>query len=206
MFSQLEPVAVALTLFTDALVIEGRVTTNHRRVTDILNQADERFLVLDDVTIQEHGLRGQAVNVPFAQVNLDAILFATADSPIEPNPVMRVVKTAKRAVVSVPPFSVAGNVHLLVGEGDIRDGLRTLTEAFVPITEATYWSDPLGEGRRQAFLVAVNHRRVHYIAPHHEVDPWAGLDQGRDHAAGDPLVRQPEGSPAPGQGATAEQA
>ena len=184
MFAGMEPVTVALTLFTDALVIQGSVTTIHRRVTDILNQAEAPFLVLDQVTIQEHGPRGQAVSLPFAQVNLDAVLFATADIPVEPNPSMRVVKTAERAVVSVPPFRVAGNVHLLVGDGDIRAGLRALTEAFVPITEATYWSEGLSDGRRQALLVAVNHRRAHYIAPHRELDPWAGLEPARVVEAG----------------------
>jgi hypothetical protein len=175
MFAGIDPVTVELTLFTDALVIRGTVTTPYRRVTDILNQADEPFIVLDKVTIDDHGLRGQSQSVSFAQVNLDTVLFATADIPIEANPSMRVVKTPRKAVVSVPPFSVAGNVHLLVGEGDPKEGLKRLTESFVPVTDATYWSDQLGEGRRQALLVAVNHRRVQYIAPHHEVDPWAGV-------------------------------
>jgi len=180
MFAGLGPVTFELTLVTDALVIRGTITTNHRRITDILNRAEEPFLVLDGVTIEEHGMRGPAVHASFAQVNLEAVLFATADAPIEPNPSMRVVKTPRRAVISVPPFSVAGNVHLLVGEGDARAGLKALTESFVPVTDATYWSDQLNEGRRQALLVAVNHRRAQYIAPHRDVDPWEGLaDAGR---------------------------
>jgi hypothetical protein len=206
MFNRLEPAAVELTLFTDALVIEGRVTTNYRRVTDILNQAEERFLVLEGVTIEEHGVRGQSVSVPFAQVNLDAILFATADSPVETNPAMRIVKTAERVVVSVPPFSVAGDVHLLVGDGGVQDGLRTLTEAFVPITNATYWSDQLNEGRRQALLVAVNHRRAHYIAPHRELDPWAGLDHRVDEAGSEARTSDSQGAQLPGRDASAGEA
>jgi hypothetical protein len=175
MFAGLDPVTVELTLFTDALVIRGSVTTSYRRVTDILNRAEDPFLVLDAVTIEEYGARGQSLSLPFAQVNLDSVLFATADIPVEANPSMRVVKTPRKAMISVPPFSVAGNVHLLTGEGDPKEGLKLLTESFVPVTDATYWSDQLGEGRRQALLVAVNHRRVQYIAPHHEVDPWAGV-------------------------------
>jgi hypothetical protein len=125
------------------------------------------------------------VTLPYAQVNLDTILFATADVPVEPNPTMRVVKTAEPAVVSVPPFQVAGTVHLLVGDGEIRDALRSLTDAFVPVTDATYWADSLGEPRRRALLVAVNHHRAQYIAPHREVDPWAGMGQLREAAAED---------------------
>jgi hypothetical protein len=179
MFTGLDPITIDLTLFTDALVIRGTVRTNHRRVTDILNRAEDPFLVLDDVTIDEHGLRAPSVHVSFAQVNLDSVLFATADAPVDPNPSMRVIKAPRRAVISVPPFSVAGDVHLLIGDGDARAALNLLTDSFVPVTNATYWSDQLGEGRRQALLVAVNHRRAQYIAPHKDVDPWAGLEPGR---------------------------
>ena len=121
MFVGLEPVTVELTLFTDSLVVTGRVTTPHRRVTDILNLAEGPFLVLDQVTVDEHGTRGQMSSLPVAQVNLDTILFAIADSVIEPNPTTGGVKPAA-ALISVPPFSVAGNVHLL-GDGDARAAL-----------------------------------------------------------------------------------
>jgi hypothetical protein len=179
------PATVELTLFTDALVIRGSLTTRHRRVTDILNLAEAPFLVLDGVTIEEHGPRGQPMTVSFAQVNLDTILFATADIPVEPDPILHIAKTPAKAVVVVPPFNVAGNVHLLIGAGDARDALRSLTDSFVPVTDATYWSDQLSEGRRQALLVAVNHRRVQCIAPHQQVDPWAGIAQARSAAAFD---------------------
>jgi hypothetical protein len=176
MFGALDAAPVELTLYTDALAIRGTVSTNLRRVTDILNRTDEPFLVLDGVTIEEHALRGQPTRLPFAQVNLDAILFATADLPLEPNTTMRTVKAERRAVVSVPPFSVAGSVHLVIGEGDLRDGLRALVDRFIPVTDATYWSEQLNVAKREAVLVAVNHRRAQYLAPHIEVDPWAGLE------------------------------
>jgi hypothetical protein len=44
------------------------------------------------------------------------------------------------------------------------------------VTDATYWSDSLGEGRQTAPIVAVNHARAQILAPHRVVDPWAGLD------------------------------
>ncbi len=33
-----------------------------------------------------------------------------------------------------------------------------------------------------AALVAVNHARAQILAPHHEVDPWAGLGMGGGRA------------------------
>ena len=49
------------------------------------------------------------------------------------------------------------------------------TPGFVPVTDATFWSDPLGEARTTVALVAVNHARCQILAPHQEIDPWAGL-------------------------------
>ena len=57
----------------------------------------------------------------------------------------------------------------------LREALSELTGAFIPVTNATYWSDRLGEARRSALLVAVNQRRTQILAQHQEVDPWAGL-------------------------------
>ena len=44
-----------LTLFTDAFVIKGGLETRQRRVTDMLNLAEDPFLVLADVTFDEFG-------------------------------------------------------------------------------------------------------------------------------------------------------
>ena len=49
---------VALTLFTDAFMVRGTIDTRQRRVTDILNLADDPFLVLSDVTFDEYGTVG----------------------------------------------------------------------------------------------------------------------------------------------------
>jgi hypothetical protein len=57
------------------------------------------------------------------------------------------------------------------------------------VTDATYWSDSLGEARTAALLVAVNHERAQLMAPHREVDPWAGLD--RPSSAASAPVEEP---------------
>jgi hypothetical protein len=167
---------VELTLYTDALITRGAVRTRQHRVTDILNLAEEPFLILEDVTVDEYGERGQPVRAAYAQVNLDAVLFAVANTPVEPVPELRTPKTQEAAIISVPPFRVTGTIHLLPTGGDLREALTELTGRFVPVTDATYWSDRMAEARQTAMLVAVNHHRAHILAPHTEVDPWAGLD------------------------------
>lgn len=166
---------VELTLYTDALITRGWVRTRQHRVTDILNHAEDPFLILEDVTVEELGDRGAPIRADVAQINLESVLFAVADVPIEPSPELRTPKKPTEAIVSVPPFRITGTIHLLPGEPTLREALHELTGRFLPVTDATYWSDRLGEARKTALLVAVNHERTQILAQHKEVDPWAGL-------------------------------
>jgi hypothetical protein len=178
-----EPQLVSLTLFTDAFIIKGSIRTRQGRVTDILNQADEDFLVLAETTVDEYGARGSTVHSEFAQVNLGAVLFAVADTPVEARPDLRTPKIAEQALISIPPFRITGRVHLLP-ERDLREALSELTGRFLPVTEATYWSDSAGEARASAAMVAINHQRAQIFAPHREVDVWSGLDRGGEGSGG----------------------
>jgi hypothetical protein len=166
---------VELTLYTDALITRGTVRTRQRRVTDILNLAEDPFLILEDVTVEEFGDRGQPIRADVAQINLESVLFAVADDPVEPVPELRTPKQRAEAIVSVPPFRITGTIHLLPSGDDLREAMSELGGRFVPVTDATFWSDRLGEGRRSALLVAVNHHRTQIMARHQELDPWAGL-------------------------------
>ncbi len=178
MFEAYEGGQKELVLYTDALITRGSVRTRQHRVTDILNQGDEPFLILEDVTVEEFGGRGQPIRSDYAQVNLEAVLFAVANEPVPSMPELRTPKSPEQAIISVPPFNVVGTIHLMPMGGSLRDALRELTGRFLPVTDATYWSDRMGEAREQALLVAINHHRAHILAPHREVDPWAGLDRG----------------------------
>ena len=162
-------------LYTDSLITRGWVRTRQRRVTDILNLAEQPFLILEDAVVEEIGDRGQPIRTDIAQVNLDSVLFAVADVPVEPSPELHTVKALRQAIVSVPPFRITGTIHLPPTEVGLRDALSGLQGRFIPVTNATYWSDRLGEARRTALLVAVNHRRTQIMAQHQEADPWAGL-------------------------------
>jgi hypothetical protein len=184
-----EPTLVQLTLYTDAFVIRGTIRTRQARISDILNQADEEFLVLSDAFIDEYGTRSIATRTEFAQVNLNAVLFAVADTTVEARPDLRTPKVSEQALISIPPFRVTGRIHLLP-ERDLREALSELTGRFIPVTDATYWSDTVGEARATAPMVAVNHQRAQILAPHREADPWAGLDRGGEGPSG--------GSGAPG--------
>jgi hypothetical protein len=167
---------VPMTLFTDAFVIKGSIRTRKSRISDVLNEADDDFIVLEDAFVDEFGTRSQAVRTEFAQVNLDAVLFVVSDTIVEARPDLRTPKVPEQAMISIPPFRIIGQIHLL-GERDLHDALRELRGRFVPVTNATFWSDTVGEARTSAPMVAFNHRRAQILAPHREVDPWAGLDR-----------------------------
>ena len=166
---------VTLTLYTDAFVVRGTIRTRQRRITDILNQREELFLVLEDVTIDEFGSAGTASRADYAQINLESVLFAVADDPVEPLPELRTPKIPEQALISVPPFKIVGTIHLQPSETGLRAALQDLEGRFLPCTQAMYWSDSLGEARSQSLLVAFNHARAQILAPHREVDPWAGM-------------------------------
>jgi hypothetical protein len=177
MFEPMAEQVVTITLYTDAFVVRGTMTTRQRRLSDILNQTDYDFLVLSDVVIDEFGSHSQAARSEFAQVNLATVIFGVADLDVETLPELRTPKIAEQALISVPPFKITGRIHLLPNR-DLREALNELTGRFLPVTEASYWSDVVGEAKQQAAMVAVNHSRAHIMAPHRDVDPWAGLDRG----------------------------
>ena len=166
---------VELTLYTDSLVTRGFVRTRQHRITDILNLADQPFLILEDVTVEELGTRGTPLRADVAQINLDSVLFAVANVPIEASPELRTPKKPTDAMVSVPPFQITGTIHLMPGEWTLREALNELNGRFLPVTDAVFWSDRLGEARQSAVIVAVNQKRTQILAQHQEVDPWAGL-------------------------------
>ena len=156
---------VVLTLYTDAYIARGTINTRQRRVTDILNGAEEGFLILTEVELEEFGNRSQPLTAPYAQINLAAVLFAVADTPVEPVPELRTPKVPERALITIPPFKVTGRIHLLP-ERTLRVALSELTGGFLPVTEATFWSDSIASPKTSAVMVAVNHARAQILMPY----------------------------------------
>jgi hypothetical protein len=173
-----------LTLYTDSLIVHGTIRTRQRRVSDVLNAADDPFIVLEDVTSDEYGSRATAVRSDYAQINLDAVLFAVSDTPVDAVAELRTQKSPEQAMVSIPPFRLTGTIHLLPGR-DLREALVELQGRFLPLTDATYWSDIVNEPRSTARIIAFNHNRAQILAPHREVDPWAGLSTGGAEGGGE---------------------
>jgi hypothetical protein len=128
-------------------------------------------------------------------VNLASVLFAVADEPVEPTPELRMPKITEQAFITVPPFRVVGTIHL-PPEQNMRLALTELVGRFLPVTDATFWSDTVGEGKQSAVMVAVNHSRAQILAPHTDVDPWAGLDRSNGLAEDAELDVAPGNAPA----------
>lgn len=199
------PQAVALTLYTNAFVIKGTVETRQRRITDVLNRSEDKFLVLADVSFDEYGSRGQPITAEFAQVNLASVLFVVSDEQIDPLPELRTPKMAEQAVISVPPFKITGRIHLMP-ERTLLAALTELHGEFIPVTDAVYWSEGLREPRESAALLVVNHALAQILAPHKELDPWVGLDTSGGNAAAEGDPGAPSASTEPTTAASADEA
>ena len=156
---------VTLTLYTDAYVARGSMITRQRRLSDILNNAEDDFLVLLDATFDRFGQAGASRGADFAQVNLSAVLFAVADTAVEPVAELRTPKVEETALVSIPPFEVVGRIHVLP-ERSLREALAELTGRFIPITDATYGSEVVGEAPRHAPMLAINRARAQILSPY----------------------------------------
>ena len=163
-----------LTLYTDSFIIRGTIMTRYKRVTDVLNDPEHHFLVLTDATVDEYGSRELATRSEFAQVNLATVLRAFLAFPVDPTPELRTIKVPEAALISIPPFRISGRIHLLP-ERTLAQALGELDARFVPVTDATYWSESVGEARQTVPLLAFNQARAQVLAPFRIVDPWEGL-------------------------------
>jgi hypothetical protein len=156
--------AIPMTLYTEQVVVRGTVPTRLHRVTDILNLADSPYLILEDVLLEDLDAREAPVRAAYAQVNLDSILFAVSIQAVESNRRLHTPKVAERALVSVPPFRIIGDLHLVPASA-LRDGLAQLQARFIPVTDATFWSEHRNAVRQGAAMVAINHVRAQVFAP-----------------------------------------
>jgi hypothetical protein len=173
-FNQIAVQPLELTLYTDSFIIRGTIMTRYKRVTDILSDPEYHFLVLTDSTVDEYGSREIATRSEFAQVNLATVLFAVSNDHIDPTPELRTIKVSEQALISIPPFRISGRIHLLP-ERTLAEALGELDARFVPVTDATYWSELVGEARQTVPVLAFNQARAQVLAPFHVVDPWEGL-------------------------------
>ena len=173
-FNQIAAQPLEMTLYTDSFIIRGMVKTRYKRVTDVLSDPEHHFLVLTDATVDEYGSRELASRSEYAQVNLATVLFAVSSVAVEPTPELRTIKVPEQALISIPPFRISGRIHLL-SERSLAEALGELDARFVPVTDATFWSESLGEARQNTPLLVFNQARAQVLAPFHVVDPWEGI-------------------------------
>ena len=159
-----------LTLVTDSHIVRGTFHSRKRRITDILNQAEHDFLVVRDASVEELGEGGVAARAAYAQVNLNSLLFAVAENSLDAQPEMRLAKSPQDAMIILPPFKLTGLIHILQ-EQDLFAALNQMTDRFLPLTDAEYWSDTSRVPRTEAPMVAFNHARAHILAQIQEVEP-----------------------------------
>jgi hypothetical protein len=154
-----------LLVYTDSHRVRGFIRTRRRRLSDVLNDPDLTFLVLEDVVFEQFGSGALIHRADYAQVNLGAVLFAVSNEAPDPQPELRQARVSRQALISLPPFTIVGHIHL-VPEPDLRVALHELRNRFLPVTDATYWSDYLDEGRTEVSMVAFNHARAQILAPY----------------------------------------
>ncbi len=174
---------VSLTLYTDSYVIRGTMRTRQHRVADALNEPEHDFVVLTDTVLDEYGSRAPAVRAAYAQVNLGAVLFAAGEARGEAVPEQGTPKVSEPAMISIPPFRIAGRIHLL-RERHLRDPIGGLIGRFVPVTDAAFWSEAAGVARQTASMVAFNRARAQIVVPHGEADRSAGLGRSGEADTG----------------------
>ncbi|HEX5451359.1 MAG TPA: hypothetical protein VFW86_03135 [Candidatus Limnocylindrales bacterium] len=162
---------LAVTLYTDSTIVQGTARTLHRRLSDLLNTQDGGLIVLESAKLQVYGTRGGAQSAQFAQVNLGALLFTVSDEAVEPTPEMRMPKVGRQALIALPPFWILGRLHLTASENE-REALEELRGSFLPLTDATYWSESLKVERTAASLVIFNRARAQILEPHGEEASW----------------------------------
>ena len=175
-----------LTLVTDSHIVRGTFSSRLNRLTDILNQAEHDFIVVRNAALVELGEGGVAARAKFAQVNLNTLLFAVADTSVEPKPEMRLPKSPEDALIVLPPFKLLGRIHIIQGS-ELYAALSEMTGRFIPLTQASYWSDTAGVAPTEAPMVAFNHSRAHILAQLQETEAPAtsGVREGI------PLRREP---------------
>src|SRR5262245_16032020 len=90
-----------LTLVTDSHIVRGTIHSRLRRLSDLLNQTEYDFLVVRNAALEELGEGGVAARAKLAQVNLNSLLFAVADAPVESAREMKLQKAPEDALIVV---------------------------------------------------------------------------------------------------------
>lgn len=175
--------AVKVELVTDTHRIMGYYPTNERRLSDILNLDSTDSIVLDDVcAVPVDNPDGAPIGMDFAHIIKDRISFgipheppSTAEERQRTQPFQYVDKDRHQVLVSLPPFSVTGYLHL-VKHADIRSALQALAAGFVPITRARAIYMPDTRIGWAAEVIIINRKRAQIFWPPMRVNDEAPVE------------------------------
>jgi uncharacterized protein DUF6812 len=135
-----------LEVYFHAAVVRGVLVTNQDRLSNylILREGDEVFSI-KDATLESLGGKPVVVKsdeylIYMQEVFLIADLSPHIRSGKAGLELLYVKKEASRALLSVGPYWIQGNIHLVPG-GALHDLLLT-TSRFIPVTDATILDRP----------------------------------------------------------------
>jgi hypothetical protein len=156
------PLALDLTLATPALVIEGTLHTRLRRLSDVLNEAGTEHLILSDARVMELGSRRVVAGPGVVRVQLNDVLFAHRNAPVDAGAEMWTSMQAVKSVLFVSPFTVEGQIHLGY-ESEMTRALDGLAARFVTVSGAAYWAHGHAEPPKEVDQLLVSREKAHVV-------------------------------------------
>lgn len=168
--------AIEVEFLTDAHSIIARVGTAGRRLSDIMNFGEDEYMVLSAVqTTSLVRPEDPPITTDFARINKNAVLVAlpldippVLDKLKKPRPLEYVAKKRHRIAISLPPFMVTGDLHL-VKDMDLRRSRMEGMSLFLPISDARIIYIPDPERTRSSGFAMVNRGRAQILWPSAEV-------------------------------------
>jgi hypothetical protein len=158
------PLALDLTLVTPSLVIEGTLLTRLRRLSDVLNETGAEHLILSDARVMELGSRRIVAGPGVVRVQLNDVLFAHRNAPVDAGEEMRTSMQPVKSVLLVSPFTIEGKIHLAY-EPEISRALDALASRFVTVSAATYWAYAVAESPKVVDQLLVSREKTHVAVP-----------------------------------------
>ena len=161
MYTEFSPlIELGLTVATDSMMIQGKLTTRRTRLTDLLNDPNVDYLILNDPTFMELGSRRALAQGAVAQVRVSDVLFVHTTEKPESDGAMRMPKQPVEATLLLPPFTIKGTIFLPY-ESDLKIALAAYGDKFEPVTDARYWAYAVAETPCAVDLLVFNHARAH---------------------------------------------
>jgi hypothetical protein len=150
--------------FTVTHRIVGKLDVGIRRLSDVLNGTAEVSLELEEARVSSFAEDELPSMVEFVHIFKEGILIAIPRGGEPERPLEHREKVQHRVQLSMPPFSVSGDLHL-VRDVRLRKALSEITPVFLPLTRVQIvhtlqpsltWSPP---------AAIFNRRRAGYFRP-----------------------------------------